>query len=91
MSYEIGAVLGVAVLGSLAGAVYRSGLPEGAGPVVTESVAGSLGTSYQAVATAAFTDSFAAVGLVGAVLVTVAAVVVWRSVPRDLALTDVRH
>ncbi len=91
MSYEIGAVLGVAVLGSLAGAVYRSGLPSGAGSVVTESVAGALGTPFEGAATASFTDSFAVVGLVGAVLVALAAVVVWRSVPRELELTDVHH
>ena len=91
MSYEIGAVLGVAVLGSLAGAIYRSGLPDGAGSVVTESVAGALGTRFEGAATASFTTSFAVVGLVGAVLVALAAVVVWRSVPRELELTDVHH
>jgi DHA2 family multidrug resistance protein-like MFS transporter len=87
MSFEIGAVLGVAVLGSLAGAVYRSGLPDGAGSVVTESVAGAIGTGYQQAATASFTDAFAVVGLAGAVLVGLATLVVRRWIPRELKLT----
>ena len=89
MSFEFGSVLGVAVLGSLAGVVYRSGLPEGASPAATESVAGALGTSAQEAATASFTDALAAVGLAGAILVTLAAAAVWWWVPRGLRLTDV--
>jgi len=91
MSYEIGSVLGVAGLGSLAGVVYRAGLPTGADPAATESVAGALGTSVQAAATAAYTDAVAVVGLAGGLVMVVAALVVARSVPRDLQLTDLRH
>jgi DHA2 family multidrug resistance protein-like MFS transporter len=91
MSYEIGGVLGVAVLGSVAGIVYRAGLPSGAGDAATESLAGALGTPVAAPATAAFTDALAVVGLVGAVLVTLAAIVVWRWLPADLNLAHLNH
>ncbi len=90
-SYEIGAVLGVAAFGSLAGAVYRAGLPAGAPDAALESVAGTLGTSLAADAGAAFTDAFALVGLTGAVVAAVAAVVVWRLLPADLDLADLGH
>lgn len=91
MSYEIGGVLGVAVLGSIAGVVYRAGLPAGAGDAATESVAGALGTPVAADAMAAFTDSLAVVGLVGAVLAALAAYVVSRWIPRDLDLAELHH
>lgn len=91
MSYEVGAVLGVAVLGSLAGIVYRAGLPAGADGAVRESVAGALGTSYAGAADAAFTDAFAVVGLAGAVLALLAAATVWRWLPHDLDLADLDH
>ncbi len=90
-SYEIGAVLGVAAFGSLAGAVYRAGLPAGAPDAALESVAGTIGTSLAADAGAAFTDAFALVGLTGAVVAAVAAVVVWRLLPADLDLADLGH
>ncbi|WP_148614652.1 MFS transporter [Nocardioides rubriscoriae] len=91
MSYEIGGVLGVAVLGSLAGVVYRAGLPQGTGAAATESLAGALGTPTAGAATTAFTDAFAVVGLSGAVLALLAAVVVWRWLPVDLDLADLSH
>ncbi len=91
MSYEIGGVLGVAVLGSLAGIVYRAGLPTDAGTAATESLAGALGTPTAGAATAAFTDAFAMVGLTGAALALLAAVVVWRWLPADLDLADLSH
>ncbi|MBT0772053.1 MFS transporter [Kineosporia sp. J2-2] len=91
MSYDIGAVLGVAVLGSLAGMVYRAGLPDGAPDAVTESVAGAAGTSLAGTASAAYTDAFAVVGVTGAAITLAAAVVVWRWVPRDLDLSRLQH
>lgn len=91
MSYEIGGVLGVAVLGSLAGIVYRAGLPDGADDLARESLAGALGTPVAADAAASFTDALATVGLVGAVLALLAAVVVWRWIPSDLDLADLHH
>ncbi|MEO9324705.1 MFS transporter [Nocardioides sp. C4-1] len=91
MSYEVGGVLGVAVLGSIAGVVYRAGLPDTASGDAVESVAGAIGTPVASAATTAFTDAFAVVGLVGAVLALLAAVVVWRWIPRDLDLADLQH
>ncbi|MEQ6903799.1 MFS transporter [Nocardioides sp. YIM 152588] len=84
MSYEVGGVLGVALLGSLAGAVYRAGLPVGAPEQATESLTGALGTSVESSAMAAFADAVAAVGLAGAVItLAVAAVVRWQ-LPADV-------
>lgn len=91
MSYEVGGVLGVAVLGSLAGVVYRAGLPSDASSAATESLAGALGTPVAGAATAAFTDALAVVGVAGAVLAGLAAVVVWRWLPRDLDLAELSH
>ena len=56
-----------------------------------ESVAGALGTPLAPSATAAFTDAFALVGLAGAVVAALAAVVVWRLLPADLDLTELDH
>ncbi|GAA5151320.1 quaternary ammonium compound efflux MFS transporter QacA [Nocardioides marinquilinus] len=90
-SYELGAVLGVSLFGSLAGLVYRAGLPDGVPGAVRESVAGSLGSPVAGAASAAFTDAFAAVGLTGALVVLAAAAVVWRWLPADLDLADLEH
>lgn len=84
MSYEIGGVLGVAVLGSLAGAVYRGGLPADAAPDVVESVSGALGSPVEAAALASYTDAFGAVGLAGGVIALVVAAIVWRGLPGDV-------
>lgn len=91
MSYEVGGVLGIAVLGSVAGIVYRAGLPGDASAAATESVAGALGTPAAAAATASFTDALAVVGVTGAVLTLLAAVVVWRWLPADLDLAELNH
>ncbi|GAB6903494.1 MFS transporter [Kineosporia succinea] len=91
MSFEVGAVLGVSILGSLAGLVYRAGLPDGVPDPVSESVAGALGTSVENAATTSFIDAFATVGLAGALAVLLAAAVVWWWLPRDLDLADLNH
>jgi len=90
-AYEIGGVLGVAFLGSLAGVVYRAGLPSGTQGPGRESVAGAVGESWVAQAFAAFGDAFAAVGLVGGALMVLTALAVWRLVPADLDLADAHH
>lgn len=99
-SYELGGVLGVAVLGSLAAAIYRAGLDEGAGQAARESlagalqVAGSLGPAGAAAAdraTAAFTESLGWFGLAGGVVMLVAAAVVWWLTPHDLDLSAGHH
>jgi DHA2 family multidrug resistance protein-like MFS transporter len=91
MSYEVGAVLGVAVLGSVAGAVYRSGLPPAAPQDAVESIAGAITSPVAAQASAAFTESFAVVGLAGGLLALTATLVVYRLLPPDLALADSQH
>lgn len=101
-SYELGGVLGVAVLGSVAGAVYRAGLPYG-GPsaeVARESIGGALavagelgaaGTRLAEQAKAAFSDSLALTGAAGAALMLVAALAICRLTPRDLDLSASHH
>jgi DHA2 family multidrug resistance protein-like MFS transporter len=87
MSYEVGAVLGVAVLGSVAGAVYRAGLPANAPAPVTESLGNALDTSFAATASTAFTDGFAVVGLLGGLIALATALLVHRQLPADLDLS----
>jgi DHA2 family multidrug resistance protein-like MFS transporter len=78
-SYEIGMALSVSILGSVAAAIYRSGLPEGAGAEVRESLAGALGDpAVFGAAAQAFTDGLVWTGLVGAIAVAGAAWAVWR-------------
>lgn len=110
VSYEVGAALGVATLGSAAAGVYRgdlpvaqlreAGLPDAALPAVQDSIGGALtvaqqlGPAGQAVADlarTAFTDAFTKVGLLGGLLMLVAAAAVWLLTPRDLDLADGHH
>ncbi|KRB77037.1 MFS transporter [Nocardioides sp. Root190] len=84
MSYEVGGVLGIAVLGSLAGLVYRGGLPADAAPEAVESISGALGTSAESAALASYADAFGAVGLAGALITLVVALIVWRGLPEDV-------
>ncbi|WP_254716405.1 MFS transporter [Actinomadura sp. WMMB 499] len=106
-SYDIGGALGIALLGSLAAAVYRSGLTHGelAGLGVTggaaetarESISGALevaraGTDALAeAARTAFGHSLGVTGLAGAVLMLAAAALVWRLTPRDVDLSAADH
>lgn len=95
-SYELGGVLGVAVLGSVAAAVYREALPAAAGDAARESLAAAIEVARQAGAAgahlaqqakAAFTLSLEVTGLAGGVLMLAAALAVWWLVPRDLDVT----
>ena len=91
ITYELGAVLGITVLGSLLGVVYRAALPPGAPDEVRESVAGAIGGPLFTDAADAFVGAFAAAGAAAAVLTALAAYVVWRLVPADLSLEDAHH
>ncbi|MBW4716741.1 MFS transporter [Saccharothrix obliqua] len=69
-SMEFGLALGVAVLGSVGTAVYRSELPPGTPADAVESLAGALavgGADVVAAARSAFTSGLTAVGVVSAV------------------------
>ena len=83
--------LGITFLGSLVGAVYRAGLPDGVDAGVRESLAGATGGPWFAPAADAFVTAFATVGAVSAALAALAAYAVWRLVPADLSLSDSQH
>ncbi|MBU2665053.1 MFS transporter [Actinoplanes bogorensis] len=85
---QFGIAVGVAFLGSVATAVYRHGLPPGAEPV-RESVAAAAGTPFLDVARVAFTDAVHVVGVVGAVLFALMAVLTLRVLRRKPALEPV--
>ncbi|WP_406283782.1 MFS transporter [Embleya sp. NBC_00896] len=102
-AYELGAALGVATLGSMASALYRSKLPyldldpadlaavhESIGDASV--VADRLGTSGLLVtAGEAFTSSMTPTFLVGGGVALVAAVLAWRLIPRDLERVEGAH
>jgi DHA2 family multidrug resistance protein-like MFS transporter len=102
-AYELGAALGVAILGSLAATLYRSNLPAldlGAGDLalVRESigdasvVADRLGTGHLLdQAGAAFTSGMTPTFLAGGLVAFIAAGLAWRLIPRDLEPTRNAH
>lgn len=106
-SYELGSVLGVAVLGSVASASYGAHLAEGSAltglgaeqaHAARESLAGAMEIAAQtgsaelaARAGDAFVDSLTRTGLVGFVVMLVAATVATVLIPRDLTITGREH
>ncbi|MFW3168913.1 MFS transporter [Geodermatophilus sp. CPCC 206100] len=84
-SYELGAALGIALLGSLQVVLYRSALPRDAGPGVRESLARATqdgaGEGVLAVAREAFTWAMQGTAVTAAVLLVVAAVTAWVVIP----------
>jgi DHA2 family multidrug resistance protein-like MFS transporter len=86
-AYELGAALGIALLGSLVTVVYRAFLP--AGPVpgeVRDSLAAAanvLDPASELARTAreAFTGAMQVTSLAAAVITAVAAVIAWRTIP----------
>ncbi|MEV0383637.1 MFS transporter [Nonomuraea sp. NPDC050643] len=101
-SYEIGGALGVAVLGSVAAAVYRGELAY-AGPaagVVRESLGGALGVAKElgpaaghlaAQARRAFTESLILTSGAGVALMLAGTLIVWFLTPRVLDVTAQHH
>lgn len=96
-SYELGAALGVAVIGSIAAAAYRVELPADANELARESLAGALeqarsvgadGTRLATEAMDAFTTSLAWAGLAGGIVMALAAVAVWRLAPHEAPTAD---
>ncbi|GAB2851126.1 quaternary ammonium compound efflux MFS transporter QacA [Actinocorallia aurea] len=97
-SYEVGGALGVAVLGSVAAALYRQGLPGDAAPEARESLGGALEAAralrvpdLAVQAQTAFTASVGTACLCGGIVMFAAALAVWRLTPARLDLTEVQH
>ncbi|MBA0050139.1 MFS transporter [Streptomyces sp. AJS327] len=105
-SYELGAAMGVAVLGSLATALYRANLPElpvagepaahvrdsiGEAAHVAGELGGPAGTALLRDVSAAFTSGMTPTFLISAILPLAAAVLAWAMVPRDLRPTENPH
>lgn len=88
-SYELGAALGVALLGSLQTLLYRADLPEevanAGGGAVRESLARAVDAvgpgGYLDVARESFTWAMQVTAVAAAVLLAVAAAVAWRVIP----------
>lgn len=106
-SYELGAVLGVAILGSIAAILYRSGLAgapalDGLSRTFARQVNDSLGAA-EAVSTQlglpelldtasrAFTDSMQVTGIVGGALMLGVAVVVFFLTPKGTDVSAADH
>ncbi|MEU0628962.1 MFS transporter [Streptomyces sp. NPDC005989] len=99
--YELGAALGVASLGSLAGALYRSSLPSsapaaahnsvGEGAHAAQELGGAHGASLLDQVARAFTHGMTPAFAVGAALALVAAAAVWSWIPRGIRPTENAH
>ncbi|MFB6603625.1 MFS transporter [Streptomyces noursei] len=104
--YELGAALGVAILGSLATALYRANLPAlgldatalrtvrnsvGEAAEVAHGIGGSAGHTLLNAISGAYTAAITPAFLIGAVLVVSAAVMTWAWIPRDLSPTKNAH
>lgn len=95
-AYELGVALGIAILGSLMTAQYRSrlpdltALPEDIAASVNDSLAAGLemlGSSYPDVVASvqhAFTGGMQVTAVVAAIILFLAGVFAWRAVPRRL-------
>ncbi|MCX2928586.1 MFS transporter [Streptomyces sp. NEAU-W12] len=89
--YELGGALGIAVLGSLQAAMYRSHLElpqdlgEGERAAVNESLASALATVKDSAVLTAARDAFASAmqltSFIAAILLLVAAMIAWRVIP----------
>ncbi|MEH3076595.1 MAG: MFS transporter [Quadrisphaera sp.] len=95
-AYELAAALGIALLGSLLGVVYRAGLdlPVGTDPAVAaaagdslagaRAAAGAEGPAFEA-AREAFVHAMQVTSLTAAAITAVAAVLAWRMIPARLS------
>ncbi|WP_199443094.1 MFS transporter [Umezawaea beigongshangensis] len=90
-AYELGVVLGIAVLGSVVNLVYRANLdvPDAARPSVEDSAASALVALDPASALAetvreAFTTAVQTTSVIAAVITAGAALVAWRTIPSGM-------
>ncbi|GAA1325224.1 MFS transporter [Leucobacter albus] len=106
-SYELGAVLGVAILGSIAAILYRAGLAgnpliAGLGTDAAKQTNDSLGAAAAIAeelrlpelletASAAFTDSMQATGIVGGLTMLAIAATVFFLTPKGTDVSEVAH
>ncbi|GAA1305401.1 MFS transporter [Streptomyces sanglieri] len=99
--YELGAALGVASLGSLAGALYRSSLPAsapaaahdsvGEGAHAAQEIGGTQGASLLEQVARAFTHGMTPAFAIGSALALVAAAAAWAWIPRGIRPTENAH
>ncbi|WP_290062638.1 MFS transporter [Amycolatopsis solani] len=85
-AYELGAALGIALLGSLVTVAYRAFLPDGAPGEVRESLASAASALDPASGAAqaardAFTGAMQVTSLAAAAVTAVAALIAWRTIP----------
>jgi len=91
---ELGAALGIAVLGSVAMAIYRMGLPTGAPQLARDTLGGAVASGRPELAMAArtaFVDGLTATSAIAAglaIALTAVAAVVLRPAREDAALGD---
>ncbi|MDN3904806.1 MFS transporter [Arthrobacter sp. YD2] len=102
-AYELGVALGIAVLGSVLSALYRTNLPAmseldaGTRAAVTDSLASGLqvldddATQLIADAQNAFTDAMQVTSLIAALILAVAGIIAWRVIPVRLETNDGSH
>ncbi|MCR6489042.1 MFS transporter [Amycolatopsis sp. OK19-0408] len=85
-AYELGAALGIAILGSLVTLVYRAFLPADVPGEVRDSLAGAAavldpGSGLAQTAREAFTGAMQVTSVAAAAVTAVAAVIAWRTIP----------
>ncbi|MDI2131793.1 MFS transporter [Yinghuangia seranimata] len=99
--YELGAAMGVAILGSLAAALYRTNLPADVTAAARDSVGeaahaataltGPAGTALLDTAAKAFTAGMTPTFLIAATLPAAAAALAWTQIPKNLRPTENTH
>ena len=102
-TYELGDVLGIAIIGSVAAASYRANLPVGGlgkplADAARESLVGALSVARDfslsdlaAQAVTAFNTGIIQASLAGGVIILLAAVVVFMMVPKDFDIAAAEH
>jgi DHA2 family multidrug resistance protein-like MFS transporter len=104
-SYELGAAMGVAILGSLASVLYRHNLPAldrvpsadavrdsiGEAAHVADTLGGAAGLDLLHKASQAFTSGMTPTFLIAAALPAAAAALAWAKIPKNLRPTEEAH